>query len=1090
MFNLDLFVQNYQFRDRLIEHLIAAYFQNPESTSSTASPTHLQAFSVKQSLSLIKTVLKSRTKLNKTNFETFLKNSLSFLIDSQIRSMKQYESLFSTGGHHSTSESEQDPPSSPTTHLELTQREYIHSLADTFLVIIDSLDYISNHVPVNNASHYLGNKLSLKSLFDTITFYFKHIESRIRHMFKLCTAVVNTVLKFAKYVQKFLLKNLINRQFNGSGGTNSTEDSDQIDSEIQAYFEILFTLVEQNNLQPHVYFIKTSYIQLAHSFWTDLSMRLKRSIRLSEFLVKNLLKCMIVNCYLRRDLFQLEIDEDKHSLPVFYSKSTILTFNRALFTHLNDLVKNSEQPDVFLNTLSLHLIEYVVKFEKYKRLMIKKMDFDEADNNSDEENLSNSLGLEATTTSNNMINLKCFSRLVYSFYLSECVTSPALVDRIRTAFEYNFLREFYDKEQLVSSVEKYLFLYELFKIVERMSVSKELSDSKRKIKIYLLDELYALNKQDKNYLQMSFIRKEQADLLEWDTLNPHESDLKEILYLKSLKKFAINSIQDKYLIVPDGAETTIKSSMITTYQPNNQSGDIFLNSIQYEICKELGSYYEKIDASMSKFSQMMNLETRFAGLMSSSADETARNQLGAGLPQNQHGHYYFRIGLFGRGLKMSTSLHNKYYLYRHKSHEMLSIIQQLILNKLIYSKWQPVDDINLTSNEQSYDDVAMINSSGEAKIVNKVTLLHHNQEPDESVKENTDKCYVQICAVNRLDKSKLCDLVDEMLELSEESDIYKKNYTDLKRIRELKSKLASEETPVHFYYFDRPFYSTGQNSRPSSKTFNPDDPDDVCSLGGHADDWMLLKEQQQQCESVENLWIERNVLMLDPLGNRYENITQFEDIISIQKVYLNPIRNAISDINEKTKELKHFVVEFTTSNLTANSMHNNNMFLNIMHNLQPLTMRLLGCLDARVNGGLIKYVVKLLDANFLSEKFSKKKKQLVHQLYLSIKDQLNVLESGLSIHDRILKDVEQNFRDTTSSSNNGGSSSSGTLLVNNTMSHGVLTQSSIFAGSGGGNSNNKNFSDHIKHMIELNRHLISCLKVIEDELNDRWSKFC
>ena len=37
-------------------------------------------------------------------------------------------------------------------------------------------------------------------------------------------------------------------------------------------------------------------------------------------------------------------------------------------------------------------------------------------------------------------------------------------------------------------------------------------------------------------------------MLKWNHGKKSESDLKEILYLKSLKKFAINSLQEKFLM--------------------------------------------------------------------------------------------------------------------------------------------------------------------------------------------------------------------------------------------------------------------------------------------------------------------------------------------------------------------------------------------------------------------------------------------------------------------------------------------------------------------------------------------------------------
>lgn len=196
--------------------------------------------------------------------------------------------------------------------------------------------------------------------------------------------------------------------------------------------------------------------------------------------------------------------------------------------------------------------------------------------------------------------------------------------------------------------------------------------------------------------------------------------------------------------------------------------------------------------------------------------------------------------------------------------------------------------------------------------------------PDEPLKENTEVCYLQICAVNRLENHRLVDLLDEMVDSKETYDI---------RLR-----LAKQDKNAFFYYFDRPFYMTNRNVDQEYKTSH---------------------------ESVENLWIERSLLIVDENVGRFENLTQYEEIKSIFKILLNPVRNAINDINEKTKELKNFIVQFTTNNSQQISQ------INIMHNLQPLTMRLLGCLDARVNGGLIKYVkVYFLFLDTLSKKLS------------------------------------------------------------------------------------------------------------------------
>ena len=52
-----------------------------------------------------------------------------------------------------------------------------------------------------------------------------------------------------------------------------------------------------------------------------------------------------------------------------------------------------------------------------------------------------------------------------------------------------------------------------------ISLLNELAECRKKLKLMLLEDLYALNKFEKNWLQMSLIRKQQADLLEWIPLS-------------------------------------------------------------------------------------------------------------------------------------------------------------------------------------------------------------------------------------------------------------------------------------------------------------------------------------------------------------------------------------------------------------------------------------------------------------------------------------------------------------------------------------------------------------------------------------------
>lgn len=350
----------------------------------------------------------------------------------------------------------------------------------------------------------------------------------------------------------------------------------------------------------------------------------------------------------------------------------------------------------------------------------------------------------------------------------------------------------------------------------------------------------------------------------------------------------------------------------------------------------------------------------------------------------QHGHLYFRVGIFGKALTLG-SITNKYFLYKHPTYEMLSNIQSLLLNKL--STTMPIADYH----NQTLSNMETHNSS----VIYKTSLLHHNQMPDMSVQNDPDICALQICAVNRLENWKLVDLIDEMVESKETVA--------------MKDELLKLDRNLGLYYFDRPFY-------------------------------------RQDLKIIENLWIERSLLLVDYEGSiRFENMCQYEEVRSVFKILLSPIRNAINDIDEKTRELKAFIVQFKVdSEVKINSQ------FSIMQSLQPLTMRLLGCLDARVNGGLIKYVKELFSQSLVTSKQFRKKSYLMNQFYTSVKDQLCVLESGLSIHERNLQRAQ-------------------------------------IAESKGDNTENENVLENLKHMNQLNEHLTECLRHIEHELNERWN---
>lgn len=205
--------------------------------------------------------------------------------------------------------------------------------------------------------------------------------------------------------------------------------------------------------------------------------------------------------------------------------------------------------------------------------------------------------------------------------------------------------------------------------------------------------------------------------------------------MKSLKKFATNSIQEKfaqqenitqlndYYKSLEAGKIKPKESLPTTLvmcsqplsgspsnsAPNsanmtNPGGGDLVASIQFEICKKLCAHYEKLEQHESyvKFRRVLNAESKFAQLAASvsmsSASLPSPPPLQPLLPSSvsdtrpsphhhhHHGHLYFRIGIFGKSLRFD-SIRNRYYLYKHKTYEMLSNIQSLIIDKLANAKW-------------------------------------------------------------------------------------------------------------------------------------------------------------------------------------------------------------------------------------------------------------------------------------------------------------------------------------------------------------------------------------------------------------------
>lgn len=247
-------------------------------------------------------------------------------------------------------------------------------------------------------------------------------------------------------------------------------------------------------------------LQTMQLFWKCLNIRLKRSTSLNEFILKRVCHTLLSNFYYK--VFELEVYSESPEAPretIFLSpflskdkfsyQSYIYMFYESLIQFLSELflINQSSNFDQFKELIMLNLINSVIKrdktFQKIKFPILLK-------------NFSSSIiGYIENATRTSFVNNSQNSSLIH--LLRICIDFNSFKDD-------NLLKN-------VSVVEKFLVIYELFKHVDNVSQNNKfvtnahnLTDSKRKIKMYLLDELYNLHKLEKNHLYMSFIRKEQV----------------------------------------------------------------------------------------------------------------------------------------------------------------------------------------------------------------------------------------------------------------------------------------------------------------------------------------------------------------------------------------------------------------------------------------------------------------------------------------------------------------------------------------------------------------------------------------------------
>jgi len=98
------------------------------------------------------------------------------------------------------------------------------------------------------------------------------------------------------------------------------------------------------------------------------------------------------------------------------------------------------------------------------------------------------------------------------------VDGQSLYQTVKLCGDFNMLKDEISAVTGVSIIEKFLITYELIKQVDEVEVNNRffsneqyLFETKRNIKMFLLDDLYFLHKLERNRFHMSFVRKEQVN---------------------------------------------------------------------------------------------------------------------------------------------------------------------------------------------------------------------------------------------------------------------------------------------------------------------------------------------------------------------------------------------------------------------------------------------------------------------------------------------------------------------------------------------------------------------------------------------------
>lgn len=494
--HLDAFNTNNQFRDSLTTYLLK---------SNNLTFTSTKNLLASEQLHLVESLLRLRPKLSKQNTDQLATTVTPHLIHSLINQIRLTNGL-------------------------KTNTDSCESMMKHLLCLIDLLDIILQDSRASKALIESTDKAELNSLIEIVLFYFKCdklfklFSSRRPRLWHRTNLVV---LKFAKHAQKYLQRCLItteeihdmtSQRQAPLANDVSNANSDQL---IRNYIDMIFAFVDKpTNSYSLTMEMKLEILQTLQLFWKCLNISLKRSTSLNELIAKRLCHSILSNFYFKLHEPELDSTQTVYFNPTPNTKT--LTFYENIFQFLSDLLAINSIPSFqgFSDFLLISLMNSIFKREKLNRKR------------------KNQTCYQKSCASLILDRLEMTASVAKLFQSEN--QRKQVFELVRTCSDFNVLKEDKMSNQKVSIIEQYLVTYELIKKTDRVSSH---SDSKRKIKMYLLDDLYSLHKLEKNHLYMSYVRKEQADLLEWsyNRKSSNEAELKEILYLKSLKKFAMQS---------------------------------------------------------------------------------------------------------------------------------------------------------------------------------------------------------------------------------------------------------------------------------------------------------------------------------------------------------------------------------------------------------------------------------------------------------------------------------------------------------------------------------------------------------------------